>query len=60
MFIGQNLAWNQANWKKAMQAWYNEVDLYRYGEEADDYLGPGGWEKIGHYTQVPGHGLSWF
>ncbi|KAK3702613.1 hypothetical protein RRG08_042603 [Elysia crispata] len=52
MFVGQNLAAGQRNWKKAMQSWFDEVQLYRYGENADQYLGLGGWKKIGHYTQM--------
>ncbi|GFS25803.1 cysteine-rich venom protein [Elysia marginata] len=52
MFIGQNLAAGHRSWKKAMESWFNEVQLYRYGEDANEYLGPGGWKEIGHYTQV--------
>ena len=52
MFIGQNLAAGQRNWKGAMESWFNEVQLYHYGKDANQYLGPGGWKEIGHYTQV--------
>ncbi|GFO33509.1 cysteine-rich venom protein [Plakobranchus ocellatus] len=51
-FIGQNLAAGQLNWKGAMEGWFNEVKLYLYGEDADQYLGPGRWKEIGHYTQM--------
>ena len=29
-----------------------EVTMYRYGVDPETYLGPDGWGKIGHYTQV--------
>lgn len=52
MNIGQNVAGGYRSWASTMQAWYDEVDIYRYGREPESYLGPGGLLKIGHYTQV--------
>lgn len=52
MFIGQNLAAGYRSWKKAMESWFNEVRLYKFGQDANQYLGPGGWKDIGHYTQM--------
>ena len=52
VYIGQNLAWGYANWKAALSAWHGEVTMYRYGVDPETYLGPDGWGKIGHYTQV--------
>ena len=52
VYIGQNLAWGYANWKAALSEWYGEVTMYRYGVDPETYLGPDGWGKIGHYTQV--------
>ncbi|XP_035827570.1 cysteine-rich venom protein Mr30-like, partial [Aplysia californica] len=51
LHIGQNLAAGHGNWRQAMSNWYDEVADYRYGENVNDYLGPDGFFKIGHYTQ---------
>ncbi|XP_012940206.1 cysteine-rich venom protein [Aplysia californica] len=56
--IGQNLAAGHGNWRQAMSNWYDEVADYRYGENVNDYLGPDGFFKIGHYTQIDLYCLS--
>ncbi|BFZ12441.1 hypothetical protein BsWGS_15480 [Bradybaena similaris] len=50
--IGQNVAAGYRSWFDAMQGWFEEVDLFSYGQNTDDYLGPGGWTQVAHYTQV--------
>ena len=52
LHIGQNYALGYPTWKAAIKAWFNEVELYKYGEDPDIYLGPDEWPKIAHYTQV--------
>lgn len=54
MQVGQNLAWGYPSWAAALRAWHGEVRLFRFGVEPESYLGPGGFGKIGHYTQVRG------
>ncbi|XP_064595670.1 cysteine-rich venom protein Mr30-like [Liolophura sinensis] len=49
---GQNSAYWFQSWREVIQAWYDEVSFYRYGENPDDYLGEGGWTKTGHYAQT--------
>lgn len=48
MVVGQNLALGHRNFTRAIRAWYNEVNLYTYGEPDRKR----GYKKIGHYTQV--------
>ncbi|XP_071111759.1 cysteine-rich venom protein Mr30-like [Haliotis cracherodii] len=50
--VGQNIAGGYLNWRSAIMAWYNEVSLYRFGQNPNGYLGRDGWKKIGHYTQI--------
>ena len=49
--IGQNWATGFPNWGAAIKAWYDEVSIYRYGQDPNTYL-PNGFAAIGHYTQV--------
>lgn len=58
MTIGQNVAGGYRSWKKAVQMWYDEISMWKYGLEPDSYLGHGGWKKIGHFTQVKFNILS--
>ena len=53
--FGQNLAAGQPTWTRAMGAWFREAQFFKYGENPKEYLGPGGWKKIGHYTHVSCH-----
>ncbi|KAK3773653.1 hypothetical protein RRG08_001383 [Elysia crispata] len=53
--IGQNIAGGSLNWKRAMETWYKEKNLFKYGQDPKEYLGQGGWKKIGHYTQMVSH-----
>ncbi|RUS85804.1 hypothetical protein EGW08_006433 [Elysia chlorotica] len=48
--FGQNLAAGQPHWTRAMDAWFKEKDLFKFGENPNDYLGTNGWKRIGHYT----------
>ncbi|XP_041378582.1 cysteine-rich venom protein-like [Gigantopelta aegis] len=50
--IGQNVAGGYRTWSQCLKAWYNEVRMFRYGEDPKIYLGYTGWKKIGHYTQI--------
>lgn len=50
--IGQNVAAGYRSWIAAMGGWSEEVDFFSYGNNTDDYLGPGNWTKVAHYTQV--------
>ncbi|KAK3794835.1 hypothetical protein RRG08_017321 [Elysia crispata] len=50
--FGQNLAAGQPTWTRAMGAWFREAQFFKYGENPKEYLGPGGWKKIGHYTHM--------
>lgn len=52
MSIGQNVAGGYRSWEQAVQMWWDEIDMWTYGVDPDSYLGPGGWKKIGHFTQV--------
>jgi hypothetical protein len=52
MSIGQNVAGGYRTWEQAVQMWWDEIDMWTYGVDPDSYLGPGGWRKIGHFTQV--------
>ncbi|KAK3087233.1 hypothetical protein FSP39_003405, partial [Pinctada imbricata] len=56
MSIGQNVAGGYRSWHKAVQMWYDEISMWRYGPEPDSYLGAGGWRKIGHFTQMVQNG----
>lgn len=46
------MAGGQPNWTVAIQAWWDEIHLWKYGPEPDTYLGYNGWLKVGHFTQV--------
>ena len=55
--VGQNLAWGHPSWDAAIQAWFDEVNdfifgqgkrLLRQGENKTEY----NWLAVGHYTQV--------
>ncbi|RUS86062.1 hypothetical protein EGW08_006155 [Elysia chlorotica] len=50
--VGQNVAAGSGDWSRAMLAWSSESKLYQYGKDPNDYLGDGGWKKIGHYTNM--------
>ncbi len=52
MVIGQNYAMGFNDWYAVIRTWHDEVNMYRYGENPDYYLGYGAWPKIAHYTQV--------
>ena len=41
---GQNLAGGYANWEDALNSWYGEKKVYRYGRTNK--------KTVGHYTQV--------
>lgn len=56
MTIGQNVAGGYRSWKKAVQMWYDEITMWKYGIEPDSYLGHEGWKKIGHFTQMVQNG----
>ncbi|XP_062575048.1 uncharacterized protein LOC134236903 [Saccostrea cucullata] len=56
MSIGQNVAGGYRTWEQAVQMWWDEIDMWTYGVEPDSYLGPGGWKKIGHFTQMAQNG----
>ena len=43
--VGQNLAFNYDSWDDAIQAWYDEVEDFRYGSTGGYVL---------HFTQVSG------
>jgi len=48
--VGQNLAMGHRNFSRAIRAWYNEVNLYTFGDVSSK-----GYKGIGHYTQVVWH-----
>ncbi|GFS25783.1 cysteine-rich venom protein [Elysia marginata] len=51
--IGQNLAAGDGSWAKAVDGWFKESLLFKYGQIPKDYLpGPNAWGKIGHYTMM--------
>nr|XP_022335669.1 uncharacterized protein LOC111132188 isoform X2 [Crassostrea virginica] len=56
MSIGQNVAGGYRSWEQAVQMWWDEIDMWTYGVDPDSYLGPGGWKKIGHFTQMAQNG----
>ncbi|XP_056014320.1 uncharacterized protein LOC125663866 [Ostrea edulis] len=56
MSIGQNVAGGYRTWEQAVQMWWDEIDMWTYGVDPDSYLGPGGWRKIGHFTQMAQNG----
>lgn len=54
--VGQNVAGGQPNWTVAIQAWWDEIHMWKYGPEPDSYLGYNGWLKVGHFTQMAQNG----
>ena len=44
--VGQNLAWGYYSFDAAIQAWFDEVVDFRYGQ------GSINGKAVGHYTQV--------
>jgi hypothetical protein len=50
--VGQNLAGGQPNWTVAVQSWWDEIQLWKYGPEPETYLGNNGSLLVGHFTQV--------
>ncbi|XP_052761250.1 uncharacterized protein LOC128203751 [Mya arenaria] len=54
--VGQNVAVGFESWQEAIQMWYDEISLYRYGYEPDSYLGPEGWRQVAHFTQIVQNG----
>ncbi|KAL4221659.1 Cysteine-rich secretory protein 3 [Mactra antiquata] len=56
MTIGQNVAVGFESWQAAIQMWYDEIALYRYGLDPDSYLGVDGWRQIAHFTQMVQNG----
>ena len=51
--MGQNVAGGMSGWQEAIQMWYDEILMWRYGEDPDLYLGIDGWKNVAHFTQVP-------
>ena len=45
--LGQNLATGQREWQGAVQAWYNEIEDFTYGNKSLNVI-----KKVGHFTQV--------
>ncbi|CAK9295246.1 unnamed protein product [Gordionus sp. m RMFG-2023] len=47
---GQNLFWSNApnpfNWTYVIKAWHDEVSLFKFGQDSDNFL------SVGHYTQL--------
>ncbi|XP_045161356.2 uncharacterized protein LOC123526325 [Mercenaria mercenaria] len=56
MSFGQNVAVGFETWPEAIQMWYDEISVYRYGLEPDSYLGKDGWRQIAHFTQIVQNG----
>ncbi|XP_022338195.2 uncharacterized protein LOC111133809 [Crassostrea virginica] len=54
--VGQNVAGGQPNWTVAVQMWWDEIHMWKYGPEPDSYLGYNGWLKVGHFTQMAQNG----
>ncbi|XP_062575052.1 uncharacterized protein LOC134236905 isoform X1 [Saccostrea cucullata] len=54
--VGQNVAGGQPNWTVAIQMWWDEIEMWKYGPEPDTYLGFNGWLKVGHFTQMAQNG----
>ena len=46
IYNGQNLAWGFWSWDAAIQAWYDEVKDFKFGQ------GSINGKPVGHYTQV--------
>ncbi|KAK3594996.1 hypothetical protein CHS0354_019926, partial [Potamilus streckersoni] len=48
----QNVAVGYTSWEEVVRMWYNEIRIWQYGIDPDNYLGNGRWRDVAHFTQI--------